>query len=66
MNNTAEKPACLLTFAEAADMLRISLRQFRRLVDGGKLTVYPVSKRSPRVLVAEIMRYLDTIAVRHD
>ena len=37
----------LLTFAEAARVLGISLRQFRRLVDGGKVAFVKVSERSP-------------------
>ena len=55
----------LLTFAEAAKALGISLRQFRRLVDGGKLAFVRVSERSPRVRPSELRRYLDSSAVKY-
>lgn len=55
----------LLTFAEAAKALGISLRQFRRLVDGGKLAFVRVSERSPRIRPGELRRYLDASVVKH-
>jgi excisionase family DNA binding protein len=39
----------LMTFDQAAEALGISLRQFRRLVDSGKVAFVKVSERSPRV-----------------
>lgn len=53
----------LLSFAEAARALGISLRQFRRLVDGGKVAFVRVSTRSPRVRPSELQRFLDASAV---
>lgn len=55
----------LLTFAEAAKALGISLRQFRRLVDGGKVAFVKVSERSPRVRPSELQRFLDASAVKY-
>lgn len=63
--NAAESGAVetLLNFAEAARALGISLRQFRRLVDGGKVAFVRVSTRSPRVRPSELQRFLDASAV---
>lgn len=55
----------LLTFAEAARLLGISLRQFRRLVDGGKVTFVKVSERSPRVRPSELHRFLDASVINY-
>ena len=55
----------LLTFAEAAKLLGISLRQFRRLVDGGKITFVKVSERSPRVRPSELYRFLDASVINY-
>ncbi|MEO7414817.1 MAG: helix-turn-helix domain-containing protein [Opitutaceae bacterium] len=55
----------LLNFAEAAKLLGISLRQFRRLVDGGKITFIKVSERSPRVRPGELQRYLAASAIKY-
>lgn len=55
----------LLTFAEAAQTLGISLRQFRRLVDGGRVAFVKVSERSPRVRPSELRRFLDASAVKY-
>jgi excisionase family DNA binding protein len=56
----------LLTFAEAARMLGISLRHFRRLVDGGKVGFVKVSERSPRVRPSELQRFLDASAIKYE
>jgi len=55
----------LLNFAEAAQVLGISLRQFRRLVDAGKLTFVKVSERTPRVRPSELQRFLEASAVKY-
>lgn len=55
----------LLTFADAARVLGISLRQFRRLVDGGKITFVKVSERSPRVRPSELHRFLDASVINY-
>jgi excisionase family DNA binding protein len=55
----------LLNFAEAARLLGISLRQFRRLVDGGKITFVKVSERSPRIRPSELQRYLAASAIKY-
>jgi excisionase family DNA binding protein len=55
----------LLTFDQAAEALGISLRQFRRLVDGGKVAFVKVSERSPRVRPSELQRFLDASAVKY-
>ena len=55
----------LLTFAEAARVLGISLRQFRRLVDGGRVAFVKVSERTPRVRPSELQRFLDASAVKY-
>ena len=54
-----------MTFAQAAAMLRISLRQFRRLVDSGKVSYVKVSERSPRVRVSDLNAYLETVTFKH-
>jgi excisionase family DNA binding protein len=55
----------LLTFDQAAEALGISLRQFRRLVDSGKVTFVKVSERAPRVRPSELQRFLDASAVKY-
>lgn len=55
----------LITFADAARVLGISLRQFRRLVDGGKITFVKVSERSPRVRPSELHRFLDASVINY-
>ena len=55
----------LLTFADAARVLGISLRQLRRLVDGGKIGFVKVSERSPRVRPSELQRFLAASAVKY-
>ena len=55
----------LMTFDQAAEALGISLRQFRRLVDGGKVAFVKVSERSPRVRPSELQRFLDASVVKY-
>jgi excisionase family DNA binding protein len=55
----------LLNFAAAARVLGISLRQFRRLVDGGRIAFVKVSERTPRVRPSELQRFLDASAVKY-
>jgi excisionase family DNA binding protein len=55
----------LLSFAQAARSLGISLRQFRRLVDGGKVAFVKVSERSPRIRPSELQRFLEASAVKY-
>lgn len=55
----------LLNFAQAARTLGISLRQFRRLVDGGKIAFVKVSERSPRVRPRELQRFLAASVVKY-
>lgn len=57
--------AGLLTYPEAAKWLSISLRQFRRLIDAGKVPFVKVSERSPRVRVADLNAYLESVTVKH-
>ena len=55
----------LLNFAEAARVLGISLRQFRRLVDGGRVAFVKVSERTPRIRPSELHRFLEASAVKY-
>jgi excisionase family DNA binding protein len=55
----------LLTFAQAARALGLSLRQFRRLVDGGKIAFVKVSERSPRIRPSELQRFLAASIVKY-
>lgn len=55
----------LLTFGQAAETLGISLRQFRRLVDGGKVGFVKVSERAPRVRPSELQRFLEASAIKY-
>jgi excisionase family DNA binding protein len=55
----------LLTFAQAAEHLGISLRQFRRLVDGGKLPFVRIGQRTPRIRPADLKTYLDASVVSY-
>jgi excisionase family DNA binding protein len=55
----------LMTFDQAAEALGVSLRQFRRLVDSGKVAFVKVSERSPRVRPSELTRFLDASAVKY-
>ena len=62
---TAEKQdQPLFTFAEAARRLRISLRQFRRLVDSGRIAVVRLSARCVRVSPEELERFLKSVTGR--
>lgn len=55
----------LLNFAEAAQVLGISLRQFRRLVDGGRVAFVKVSERTPRIRPSELQRFLEASSVKY-
>ena len=55
----------LFTFAEAARTLGISLRQFRRLVDGGRIAFVKVSERAPRIRPSELQRFLAASVVQY-
>ena len=55
----------LLTFGQVAEALGISLRQFRRLVDGGKVGFVKVSERAPRVRPSELHRFLEASAIKY-
>lgn len=55
----------VVTFSEAAKNLAISLRQFRRLVDLGKIPVVTISERCPRVRMSDLLAYLDRNSRRH-
>lgn len=55
----------LLTFGQAAETLGISLRQFRRLVDSGKVAFVKVSERAPRVRPSELHRFLEASAIKY-
>jgi excisionase family DNA binding protein len=50
--------AALLTFSEAANRLSVSLRQFRRLIDDGKMPFIRVSERAPRIRAADIEGFI--------
>ena len=54
---------CLLTFSEAAKKLGISLRQFRRLVDDGKIPFVRVSERAPRVRATVLESFVSSVTV---
>jgi excisionase family DNA binding protein len=64
-NRTAAGLEELLTLADAAAVLGISLRQFRRLVDGGKIAFVKVSERSPRIRPSELQRFLAASVVQY-
>jgi excisionase family DNA binding protein len=55
----------LLTFDQAAEALGVSLRQFRRLVDSGKVAFVKVSERAPRVRPSELHRFLEASAIKY-
>ena len=55
----------LLNFAESARVLGVSLRQFRRLVDGGKIAFVKISERSPRVRPSELQRFLAASVIKY-
>lgn len=55
----------LLTFQQAAAMLAISLRQFRRLIDSGRISVVRVSYRAPRVRLTDIEAFIASNTVIH-
>jgi excisionase family DNA binding protein len=55
----------LLNFTEAARVLGISLRQFRRLVDSGRVAFVKVSERTPRIRPSELQRFLEASAVKY-
>ena len=61
--NTSVEADYLLTFAEAARRLAVSLRQFRRLVDSGKIPVARVSERAPRVRAADLNAYVNSVTL---
>jgi len=55
----------LIKFKQAAGMLSISLRQFRRLIDSGRIPIIKVSDRAPRVRLADIEAYITSNTVTH-
>jgi hypothetical protein len=55
----------LLNFTESARVLGVSLRPFRRLVDGGKIASVKISERSPRVRPSELQRFLAASVVKY-
>jgi excisionase family DNA binding protein len=55
----------LLTFAQAAHFLGVSLRQVRRLVDCGKLPMVRVSTRAPRIRRCDLQSYLESVTIRY-
>ena len=56
-------PDRLLTLAETADCLGISLRQLRRLVDLGRVRCVTVSERCPRIRQTDLYAYLDSVVI---
>lgn len=44
----------LITFSEGAKLLGISLRQFRRVVDSGRVAVVRITERTPRVRMSDL------------
>lgn len=56
--------APLLKFKDAAGLLVVSLRQFRRLVDSGAIPFVMIGERSPRVKLSDLTAYLETRTVR--
>jgi len=48
----------LVNFRQASELLSISLRQFRRLVDDGFFPTVRVSKRAPRVRIADVEKFI--------
>jgi excisionase family DNA binding protein len=50
----------LLKFQEAAEILNVSLRQFRRLVDAGKVPVVRLSSHTPRIRLCDLERYIES------
>ena len=55
----------LLTLKQTAEHLQLSLRQVRRLVDGGRIPVVKISERSPRVRMEDLTAFLASVMVRH-
>jgi excisionase family DNA binding protein len=55
----------LIKFRDAAAMLNISLRQFRRIVDGGQIPVVRVSDRAPRIRESDLKAFIDARIVRY-
>jgi len=51
----------LLTFRQASEMLSISLRQFRRLVDGGNIPCVKIGKRTPRIKLSDLEDYIHSV-----
>lgn len=58
------KGESLLTFGEAAKLLNVSLRQFRRLVDSGKIPIVGVSERAPRVSPTAMQEFVAKATVQ--
>lgn len=54
----------LLTFADAARVLSVSLRQLRRIVDDGRLSIVRVSERTPRVKLSDIREFISAATVK--
>jgi len=55
----------LLTFTEAAELMRVSLRTIRRIVDSGSLAVIRLGERTLRIRSSEIERYLEENTLRY-
>lgn len=55
----------LLTFREAARVLSVSLRQFRRIIDDGRIAFVKVSPRAPRVRSDHLQAFIAKATESH-
>jgi excisionase family DNA binding protein len=57
---TAPKKRLALTYEEAGEAIGVSLWTIKRMVEAGQLPVIMVGKRSPRIAVADLEKFLST------
>lgn len=57
----ADDPARLMTLAEAAERLHMSVRSVRRLIDHGYLEGYRVGRRAVRVKLGDVHAALERL-----
>jgi excisionase family DNA binding protein len=54
----------LITLADAAKLLGVSLRQVRRYIDGGKIPVCRISERTVRIRLEDLASFVDGVTTQ--
>lgn len=61
MEEPTQPDATLLTVAQTAEMLAVSVRTVNRMIERGELPAYRIGERSTRVKATDVARLLKPI-----